>query len=75
MILLWAYQNPDSKEREYYFLDENNNYDAWFGVKTMPKLNYQSSQLRDIIYRDENSVLKNGYVNHTRLDGDSMWQS
>lgn len=64
-----AYQNPDSKEREYYFFDENNNYDAWVGVKTMPKLNYKSSQLRDIIYRNETSVLKKWVKKPYQIDG------
>jgi alpha-glucosidase len=64
-----AYQNPDSKEREYYFFDENNNYDTWYGVKTMPKLNYQSGRLRDVIYRNDNSVLKKWIRKPYQIDG------
>lgn len=53
-----AFGNPDSEWREYYFFDEKNAYDTWCGVNTMPKLNYSSPKLRDVIYRDDASVLK-----------------
>lgn len=55
---LGAYHNPDSQERDYYFIREDGSYDMWAGVPTMPKLNYGSQKLRDIIYRDGSSVLK-----------------
>lgn len=53
-----AYNNKDAVERKYYFLNEDNTYHGWFHVDTMPTLNYTSEELRDIIYRDEDSVLK-----------------
>ncbi len=53
-----AYNNPDSVERNYYFIDKDNSYHGWFHVDTMPTLNYTSEELRDIIYRSEDSVLK-----------------
>ena len=53
-----AYNNPDSLERNYYFFGEDGSYHGWFHVDTMPTLNYTSEELRDIIYRKENSVLK-----------------
>ena len=64
-----AYHNPKAQEREFYFFDENNEYDAWFGVETMPKLNYASDRLRDMIYRDDNSVLKKWINAPYRIDG------
>ncbi len=33
-------------------------FDYWFGVKTLPQLNYKSSKLRELIYGSENSVLR-----------------
>lgn len=53
-----AYQNKDAKEREFYFFNEENHYDTWVGVQTMPKLNYTSGELRDRIYKAYDSVLK-----------------
>ncbi len=33
-------------ERELYLFDESGGYESWLGVKTLPKLNWQSPQLR-----------------------------
>ncbi|MFM1581023.1 glycoside hydrolase family 13 protein [Helcococcus bovis] len=64
-----AYNNPYSKEREYYFINEDGSYEAWAGVKTMPSLNYNSQSLRDIIYRSEKSVLKKYLKAPFNIDG------
>lgn len=53
-----AYNNPDSEEREYYFFNEDNSYHAWFGVPTLPTLNYTSEKLRHRIWQDKDSVVK-----------------
>lgn len=64
-----AYHNPEAGERAFYFLDEKNQYDAWCDVQTMPKLNYGSQELRDIIYRSDNSVLKKWVKEPYQIDG------
>lgn len=64
-----AFQNPNSELREFYFFDENNDYDTWCGVPTMPKLNYSSQKLRNVIYRDEQSVLKKWVKEPYKIDG------
>lgn len=64
-----AYNNPDSLERKYYFFGENNSYHGWFHVDTMPTLNYTSEELRDIIYRSEDSVLKKWLKPPYSIDG------
>lgn len=64
-----AFQNPDSDLREFYFFDENNAYDTWCGVETMPKLNYSSQKLRDVIYRDKTSVLRKWVKKPYGIDG------
>ena len=64
-----AYNNPESLERKYYFFGENNSYHGWFNVDTMPTLNYTSEELRDIIYRGENSVLKKWLKPPYSIDG------
>lgn len=64
-----AYNNPDSLERKYYFIEEDNSYHGWFNVDTMPTLNYTSEELRDIIYRNEDSVLKKWLKPPYNIDG------
>ncbi|PXV91216.1 alpha-glucosidase [Lachnotalea glycerini] len=64
-----AYQNKNAKEREFYFFDDENHYDTWAGVQTMPKLNYTSEELRNRIYRDYHSVLKKWIHAPYSIDG------
>lgn len=64
-----AYNNPDAVERKYYFLEEDNTYHGWFNVDTMPTLNYTSEELRDMIYRNEDSVLKKWLKPPYSIDG------
>ena len=64
-----AYNNKDSKERNYYFFDEDNNYKSWFDVETLPTLNYTSEELREIIYKGENSLVKKWLKPPYSIDG------
>ena len=64
-----AYNNPEALERKYYFFGEDNSYHGWFNVDTMPTLNYTSEELRDIIYRDADSVLKKWLKPPYSIDG------
>lgn len=64
-----AYHNKESKERGYYFINEDGSYHSWFGVETMPTLNYSSEALRKIIYKDEDSVLKKWLKAPYNIDG------
>ena len=64
-----AYHNPDAKERGFYFFGEGNSYHGWFGVDTLPTLNYTSEDLRDVIYRAEDSVLKKWLKPPYSIDG------
>ncbi len=64
-----AYNNPAAPERKYYFFQEDNRYHGWFGVETLPTLNYTSEELRNVIYRDEDSVLKKWLKPPYNIDG------
>lgn len=64
-----AYNNPDSPERAYYFLNPDNTYHKWLGVDTLPTLNYTSEELRDVIYRGAESVLKKWLKPPYSIDG------
>lgn len=64
-----AYHNPLAAERNSYFIKEDGSYSSWFGVDSMPQLNYSSQDLRDIIYRNEDSVLKRYLKEPFNIDG------
>ena len=64
-----AYNNPDAKEREFYFFGDDNSYKAWFDVKTLPTLNYTSEELRDILYRSRYSLVKKWLKPPYNIDG------
>ena len=64
-----AYNNPDSRERSFYFFNEDNTYHGWFGVESLPTLNYLSKDLRNVIYKAEDSVLKKWLKPPYNIDG------
>ena len=66
---LGAYNNPDSRERNFYFFNEDNSYHGWFGIESLPTLNYLSEDLREVIYRAEDSVLKKWLKPPYSIDG------
>ncbi len=64
-----AYNNPDSRERDYYFFGPGNTYHAWAGVKSLPTLNYTSDSLRDEVYRGPGSLLRKWLRAPYSIDG------
>ena len=64
-----AYNNPDAEERKYYFFHPDNSYDEWMGVHNLPTLNYSADELRDIIYRAQESVLRKWLKPPYSIDG------
>ena len=64
-----AYHNPDSRERSYYFIKEDNSYQCWMGFSSLPTLNYTSEALRDIVIRGQDSVLKKWLKPPYSIDG------
>lgn len=64
-----AYNNPNCKERNYYFFNSDNSYECWLGTETLPTLNYTSEELRGKIYRDPDSVLKKWLKPPYLIDG------
>ncbi|HEX3078147.1 MAG TPA: alpha-amylase family glycosyl hydrolase [Lachnospiraceae bacterium] len=64
-----AFYNTTAKEREYYFIHEDQSYDSWVGVPTLPMLNYTSMELRDIIYKGQDSVIKKWLKEPFSIDG------
>lgn len=64
-----AYNNKYSKERNYYFFGEGNEYKGWNDVETLPTLNYTCNDLRKVIYKDQDSVLKKWLKPPYNIDG------
>lgn len=65
-----AYKNPDAVESDfYYFSDENNKYDAWWGFPTLPKLNWNSAELRKRFIKGKNSAVGKWLRPPFNLDG------
>ncbi len=64
-----AFHNPESRERDYYYFEEDNKYHAWFDIETLPTLNYETEELRDILYRSEDSVVKKWLKAPYNIDG------
>lgn len=42
-----ARNDPDSPERQMFYFDDDGTYEAWYGVPTLPKLNWSSPLVRE----------------------------
>ncbi|MEQ8172640.1 MAG: glycoside hydrolase family 13 protein [Candidatus Eremiobacterota bacterium] len=68
-----AYESKESPWYDFYtFREWPDNYIAWWGFNTLPKLNYGSAALREEIFGGENSIarmwIKDYHVDGWRLD-------
>ena len=63
-----AQQDPESEERGYYFW-EDGDYVSWLGVKSLPKLNYESEALRRRVFDDADGVVRHWITGDSPLDG------
>ena len=64
-----AYHNPDSTERGFYFFGPDNSYKSWWGISSLPVLNFTSEALRDRIWRARDSVLRKWLQPPYSIDG------
>ncbi len=53
-----AKADPDSPERGFYFFDAAGGYVGWLGVPSLPKLNYDSSELSRRLFDDPLGVVR-----------------
>ena len=55
-----AKRDKKSKERTYFFWDKSIKwgYVGWYGLESLPKLNYASKALRKAVYEGNNSIVK-----------------
>jgi alpha-glucosidase len=65
-----AYGNPKAPESEfYYFSNGNKTYDSWWGVKSLPKFNWNSQELRSRFIEGKSSVVAKWLKAPFGLDG------
>lgn len=55
-----AKKNRQSKERSYFYWDKKIKwgYVGWYGLESLPKLNFSSKDLRKVMYEGKNSIVK-----------------
>jgi alpha-glucosidase len=63
-----AQADPECEERGFYFW-EDGGYASWLGVKSLPKLNYDSQVLRQRVFEDAGGVVRRWISGPDGLDG------
>jgi len=55
-----AKKNKKSKERSYFYWDKSikHGYVGWWGLESLPKLNFNSKALRNEMYKSKNSIVR-----------------
>ncbi|WP_104112052.1 glycoside hydrolase family 13 protein [Arthrobacter sp. N199823] len=65
-----AQADPNSVEASfYYFNEDRTEYESWWGVKSLPKLNWASAALREAFVTGEDSVVAHWLKPPFNLDG------
>jgi alpha-glucosidase len=65
-----AQTNPAAPTADFFtFYERPHDYASWLGVKSLPKLNYESVKLREIMYEGEESVIRFWLKPPFRMDG------
>jgi alpha-glucosidase len=65
-----AFANPSAPESDFYFFSEGNTqYESWWGVKSLPKLNWNSKELRRRFIEGSDSVVAKWLKAPFKLDG------
>jgi len=65
---LKAQADPECQERGFYFW-EDGGYGSWLGVKSLPKLNYDSQVLRNRVFEEGDGVVRRWVAGPDGLDG------
>jgi alpha-glucosidase len=58
--IIKAKKSKSAKERSFFYWDKSIKwgYVGWFGLESLPKLNYSSQALRNAVYEGKNSIVK-----------------
>ena len=67
---LEAQAHPEARTADFYTFHEHPGvYEAWMGLRSLPKLNYRSERLREFMYAGEDSVMRYWLRPPFRIDG------
>ncbi|WP_422935541.1 glycoside hydrolase family 13 protein [Sinomonas sp. P47F7] len=64
-----AFADPDAAERSYYYWREDGGYESWWGVPSLPKLDWASERLRREFVDGPDSVVAHWLKPPFNLDG------
>jgi alpha-glucosidase len=65
-----ALKDPNTETAEYFtFHQHPENYESWLGVSSLPKLNYRSQALRNVIYASPQAVFRHWLRAPYSIDG------
>ena len=66
-----ALQSKRAKEREFFYWDPSipHGYEGWWGLASLPKLNYNSLRLRELMFSGKNSVVRKWLNPPFSMDG------
>lgn len=63
-----AYGNPNSKYRDWYFFHPDENYETWWGIDTLPRINKDNAAYNEFING------RDGIVRRWLRDGADGWR-
>lgn len=67
---LEAQNDPNGQTADFFtFYERPNKYLSWLGVSSLPKLNYRSQRLREMMYEAPESVMRFWLADPYRIDG------
>ena len=66
-----AYHSAEADTRDFYVFhsDDPESYHGWYGVKTLPVLDYASERLQDLMFRNDDAVLRTWLREPYAIDG------
>lgn len=65
-----ALKDPQAETAEFFtFRKHPHEYESWLGIRSLPKLNYNSEKLRDWMYRADDSVMRSWLKPPYEIDG------
>ncbi|ALP41586.1 maltodextrin glucosidase [Aeromonas schubertii] len=64
-----AHGNPDSPWRSFYTFAEDGDYVSWKGIRSLPKLDFASERVQDVIYRADDAIVRHWMRPPYQIDG------
>src|SRR5438270_4128337 len=62
--------NPSAPTADFFtFYKNRQQYESWLGVNSLPKLNYRSQHLREMMYAGEDAIMRSWLRPPFRIDG------